>query len=92
MLQKLSLSIVAPVLLMACQTKPSNPQPKPEAKSTAMQICKSRPDFCTMQYDPVCGYDSAGKQLRTYGNACSACGHLEVHSHTPGECNDTKSQ
>ncbi len=29
--------------------------------------CKRRPDFCTAQYDPVCGCND-----QTYGNACEA--------------------
>ncbi len=45
-----------------------------------------------MQYDPVCGYDIAGRPLQTYGNACSACVNTEVHSFTPGECNGSASQ
>ena len=40
-----------------------------------------------MQYEPVCGYDAAGRQLQTYGNGCSACGQPEVHGFIGGECN-----
>ena len=93
MLSKLSLFVVSAVLLAACQTQAHKPsQTKPVAKPTGMQICKFRPEACTMQYDPVCGYDSAGRPLQTYGNACSACVSTEVHSFTPGECNGSASQ
>jgi hypothetical protein len=34
-------------------------------------------DFCTMQYEPVCGSDS-----RTYGNSCVACQSETVESYT----------
>ena len=96
MLRKLSLFVVSAVLLAACQTQPQNPSqnppPKPEVKPTGMQTCKFRPEVCTMQYEPVCGFDQAGRQLQTYGNACSACVNTEVHSFTPGECNGSASQ
>ena len=38
-------------------------------------------DFCTMQYEPVCGSDS-----RTYGNSCVACQSETVESYTQWEC------
>ena len=38
-------------------------------------------DFCTMQYEPVCGSDS-----RTYGNSCVACQSDTVESYTMWEC------
>ena len=93
MLSKLSLFVVSAVLLAACQTQAHKPsQTKPVVKPLAMQTCTSRPEACTMQYDPVCGYDTAGRQLHTYGNACSACAQPEVHHFTPGECNGSTSQ
>ncbi len=94
--RKLSLFAVSAVLLVACQTqvnKPSQqPLPTPETKATEMHMCQSRPEICTMQYEPVCGYDRAGRQLHTYGNACSACGQPEVQGFTLGECNGSQSQ
>ena len=93
MLSKLSLFVVSAVLLAACQTQAHKPsQTKPVVKPLAMQTCTFRPEACTMQYDPVCGYDAAGRQLQTYGNACSACVNTEVHRFTPSECNGSASQ
>jgi hypothetical protein len=41
------------------------------------------PQFCTQQYDPVCGQD--GRDVRTFGNACEARaeGYRIIHG---GEC------
>lgn len=42
--------------------------------------CASRPEFCTLDYTPVCGCDA-----KTYGNACSAAG-AGVNVMEEGEC------
>ena len=60
----------------------------------------SRPEACTMQYEPVCGLvqvecitTPCNPVPETFGNGCSACGNDRVISYTEGECglenNDT---
>jgi len=44
-----------------------------------------RPDACTQEYRPVCGFTLDAKS-KTYGNACAACADKEVVRHTPGPC------
>ena len=44
-----------------------------------------RPQVCTMQFDPVCGF-TVNNQYKTYSNACSACSDASVSGHSPGAC------
>jgi hypothetical protein len=46
---------------------------------------ESRPQLCTMQYDPVCGVLRTG-ETKTYSNACSACRDHAVSGYTDGTC------
>jgi hypothetical protein len=50
--------------------------------SDAGGVCQTRPQACTLQYDPVCGCDR-----RTHGNACGAhsAGASVLHE---GECTE----
>ena len=41
-------------------------------------------EFCTMQYEPVCGSD-----FRTYWNSCLACQSETVESYTKWECENS---
>jgi hypothetical protein len=44
-----------------------------------------RPEVCTMEHDPVCGYKSDGTS-KTYSNGCSACTEKEIIGYNNGEC------
>jgi hypothetical protein len=66
------------LLLSACVTKPPAP---------VLTACKDkRPKVCTQEYQPVCGFNEAGQKMRTYSNACSACGDVTVLGYTLGQC------
>lgn len=45
----------------------SYPEGSACGKSDATGTCEARPEFCTMDYKPVCGCDGV-----TYSNACGA--------------------
>ena len=44
-----------------------------------------RPEVCTMEHDPVCGYKS-DRTSKTYSNGCSACTEKEIIGYNYGEC------
>lgn len=59
----------------------------------ALNRCpEQRPQMCTQQYDPACGYFDPQEEREsvnhTYGNSCTACTHEEVIGFIPGECLD----
>jgi hypothetical protein len=51
----------------------------------SLECPEVRPEFCTMDYDPVCG-KIAGGSFKTFSNACNACTDQQVYSYYPGEC------
>ena len=44
-----------------------------------------RPEVCTRQYEPVCGYLEGGK-WQTFANACEACANKMVIKYHGGSC------
>ena len=52
----------------------------------AQGTCKTKPEVCTREYNPVCGCDN-----KTYGNACAAAAAGVSIDHK-GECNPPKPQ
>ena len=53
-----------------------------ETSFDAAGICKEKPEFCTEEWDPVCGCDGA-----TFGNACEAAA-AGVNVASKGACQD----
>lgn len=59
---------------------------KSEEISKEYIVCQEpRPEICTQQYDPVCGYLADGTQ-KTYGNGCTACSDQKVTKYKLGAC------
>ena len=44
-----------------------------------------RPEVCTKEYVPVCGYTVNG-EIKTYSNGCTACADKEITGYKIGEC------
>ena len=66
------------LLISGCQSSP--------AQIENHVICKDpRPEICTMNYLPVCGFNS-DNETKTYSNACAACSDKQVVSYKDGEC------
>ena len=77
----LSKSIITILFISAC-----GPTQQPHTvKMDAIKCPELRPEMCTMDYNPVCGYLSDGT-FKTYANGCSACSEPKVSTYTQGEC------
>ena len=73
---------LALLVLAACQEKDNASKPP----DWAARLCQSpRPQICTREYRPVCGYRLDGT-VRTYGNPCDACADRQVERHAEGPC------
>jgi len=51
----------------------------------------NRPEFCTLEYNPVCAHKAncvGNNCYHTAGNRCGACSDDTVDYHLPGECSD----
>jgi hypothetical protein len=60
--------------------------PQPVISPDDMTMCSNpRPEICTMEYEPVCGY-SANDEPRSFASACTACSDITVIGYRPGEC------
>jgi len=46
-----------------------------------------RPEICTMDYQPVCGFNSDNSS-KTYSNACTACSHKKVIKYIKSDCSE----
>jgi hypothetical protein len=59
--------------------------PESQSESPATRCSDPRPQVCTREYMPVCGYREDGS-THTYGNDCTACSDANAVGHTPGAC------
>ena len=75
---------LAAMVAAACSPLPPAGEAMP-AGSGSTACADPRPQVCTLQYDPVCGFSGDGKST-TYSNACSACADETVSGHRPGAC------
>lgn len=94
------ISIVAiAYALSACkEQKPATDnKPQPTTPVGIYTECKDpRPQACTREYRPVCGKVDTGvrcvtepcpsTELKTYGNACTACADTKVFGYWPNAC------
>ena len=78
-LLSLILILFATICFTSCDTNSDN-------ENLDTMCSEPRPEVCTREYDPVCGYKSDGKS-NTYSNGCSSCTEKEIIGYKKGECN-----
>lgn len=61
-------------------------QSQPEVPSGALVCEEPRPQFCTMDYRPACGYTRDKEAVKTFSNACGACADKKVDWVIEGSC------
>ena len=77
---------VAMSSFVAVACSPVPPAGEAMSPGSGLTACADpRPQLCTLQYDPVCGFAGDGKN-KTYSNACSACADQSVSGQRPGAC------
>jgi len=60
----------------------------PQSQSINLIKCSEpRPEMCTMDYQPVCGFN-LDNSSKTYSNACSACSQQKVIKYMKGDCSE----
>ena len=74
------LNFVAVVLLFGCDSKLGN-----EDMDVDTACSEPRPEVCTREYAPVCGY-KLDRGSKTYSNGCEACAEKEIIGYDNGEC------
>ena len=77
-------------ILMSCSSMDTS------MLDTVVECEEPRPQFCTMDFTPVCATRDNGVrcvttpclsiELSTYSNGCSACGDKKVFSYVEGAC------
>ncbi len=82
------------MLVKAPVTKPSIPEAKPAVE--LFRCNNPRPDICSKEYRPVCGYRDSGvrcvstpcdnTQWKTYSNGCDACSDRQLQYYRAGAC------
>ncbi len=70
--------IFFPIILVGCQSTSGH-------KEMDQTCTDPRPEICTMDYRPVCGYRS-DQVPKTYSNGCSACSDTDVIGYQEGQC------
>lgn len=61
-------------------------QAQPEIPLGALVCEEPRPQLCTMDYRPACGYNHDKVAVKTFSNGCSACADKQVDWVIEGPC------
>lgn len=75
---------IAIAMAAGCAKSPATTE-RADIQAGFVACAEPRPEACTMQYDPVCGEMTDGRN-KTYSNACVACSDRLVTAYLKGAC------
>lgn len=84
MIRAVPLLLLAAILMAGCgSTGEQKPDPLPPGW---VQCPAERPEICTRIYRPVCAWQPASGEWKTFASDCTACADRQVAGYIPGKC------
>lgn len=78
------LSVLIMFVLFSCANTKVD-EGETQATEEMIQCELPRPQICTREYRPVCGFMQDGNH-KTFANACEACANINVGGYFKNEC------
>lgn len=82
---KALVSLIFVVLLSGSLFSCASMHEKGMSEDKLVKCARPRPEVCTKEYRPVCGFEPDGNH-KTFSNACSACASTDIISYCGGNC------
>lgn len=81
------------LVIISCLGACANQSVEPMMPEGVIACSEPRPQICTREYRPVCGYtfnNSNSISEKTYATGCTACAHPSVQAYRPEACEKTQ--
>lgn len=88
------LKVMVMLVIISCLGACANQPVETLIPVGAITCSEPRPQICTREYRPVCGYtynnSSNSISEKTYATGCTACAHPSVEAYLPQACEKTQ--